>query len=64
MLAMVDQVDQAAEAQIGQVVVHQAGLEPTAKVEVVGRVLETMQVAEPVAALLSQVGTEPLTEVV
>tara|TARA_B110001469_G_C9568745_1_gene282013 strand:- start:279 stop:464 length:186 start_codon:yes stop_codon:yes gene_type:complete len=61
---MVDQVDQAAEAQIGHRVVHQAGLEPPAKVEVVVRVLETMQVAEPVAALLSQVGTETLTEVV
>ena len=60
--AMVDQVDQAAADQIGQGVVGRAGLEPLDKAEAVVLVLEAMQVAAQVVALLQQVEAETLAE--
>tara|TARA_R110000803_G_scaffold176747_2_gene239156 strand:- start:274 stop:486 length:213 start_codon:yes stop_codon:yes gene_type:complete len=62
--AVVDQADQAVAAQIGQGAVDRVGLEPPDKVETVVRLLEAMQVAAQEEALLSQVETEPLAEVV
>ena len=64
MAAVVDQADQAVAAQIGQGAVDRVGLEPPDKVETVVRLLEAMQVAAQEEALLSQVETEPLAEVV